>query len=119
MKFQGVFLNEKGKKVNWWFEAPDEETLQKHLQEKGWRIVSMKEQIVSPTNIYCGLKVVLRFVWKALDIAIRIINFPIALILVILDRVGKIEREKTSDRKKVLKEAEQILKEASSKVRWS
>ncbi len=121
MKFQGVFLNEKGKKVNWWFKAESEDALREHLREQGWQIVSMKgqEQIVSSINIFYGAKVVLRLILKVANLALAVISFPIALILVILDRIGKVEREKTSDRKKVLKEAEQILKEASRKVRWS
>lgn len=41
MRFEGTFLNEKGEKVNYWFEAPDKPALMRHLEEKKWRVVRM------------------------------------------------------------------------------
>lgn len=41
MKFEGTFINEKGREVNWWFEAPSEDALKQHLEKIGWKIVSM------------------------------------------------------------------------------
>jgi hypothetical protein len=41
MRFEGTFLNEQGKKVNWWFEAPDFQSLKEHLAEKKWSIINL------------------------------------------------------------------------------
>ncbi len=109
MKFEGTFINEQGKKAGWWFNAPSQEALNKHLQEKGWKIVSIKrvpsdDELVSSADVLRGSWMTLRFLWCRMSDAIRflwppvriflmvvigILFLPIALILVILDRIGK------------------------------
>ncbi len=45
MKFEGKFKNEKGEIVDWWFQAPDENALKKHLDEKNWEIIQLKKSL--------------------------------------------------------------------------
>lgn len=49
-KFKGLFLNEKGEKVQWWFNAPGEAVLREDLAQKGWNILSLSrvEQVNDP-----------------------------------------------------------------------
>ena len=44
MRFEGRFINEKGKEVIRWFEAPSEEALSAHLAKIGWRRAPIKEK---------------------------------------------------------------------------
>ncbi|HXV28325.1 MAG TPA: hypothetical protein VD913_05095, partial [bacterium] len=40
-KYKGLFLNEKGEKVNGRFDAPGDAELRDHLARKGWKILSL------------------------------------------------------------------------------
>lgn len=122
MTFGGRFINEKGKTVESYFEASDEEALRRLLAEKKWRIVSLnkgaeKDEIASPKYIFRGSWIVLSFLirvlWKALQIAVMIVGFPIAFLTVLLGWIGKTDKEKSHDKTKAIKEAEKILKGTS------
>ncbi len=41
MKYKGKFIDDQGETIYCWFEAPSEEALRKHLQGKGWQVVSI------------------------------------------------------------------------------
>lgn len=41
MKYKGKFIDDRGETIYCWFEAPSQDALRKHLEEKGWRVVSI------------------------------------------------------------------------------
>ncbi len=41
MKYKGKFIDDQGETIYCWFEAPSEDALRKHLEEKGWQVVSI------------------------------------------------------------------------------
>ncbi|MBI4549365.1 MAG: hypothetical protein HY714_00355 [Candidatus Omnitrophica bacterium] len=42
MKFKGKFVDASGDHVYGWFEAPNEEVLRTHLEEKGWKVLAVQ-----------------------------------------------------------------------------
>lgn len=40
MRFEGIFVNKSGEQVNWWFEAPNQDALEKHLSKIGWKAIN-------------------------------------------------------------------------------
>lgn len=43
MKFKGKFVDPSGEHVYGWFEAPNEEALRAHLEEKGWKVLAVQK----------------------------------------------------------------------------
>lgn len=115
MEFKGTFINPEGRKVERCFKAPSEAALLKELRDHGWGIVSYKfsEEIISTDNVFQGLWVFLKFLWRAGRVCMAIIAYPIAFFLVLFDWLGKREQEKTNAQKEAVKQAQEIVKKES------
>jgi len=54
MRFDGKFINDKGQEVDWWFEAPSQEALEKHLNDIGWKLLDWQK--TSLAHIFLSLR---------------------------------------------------------------
>jgi hypothetical protein len=41
-RFDCVVVDEKGKRLEWWFEGPDENAIRQHVVAKGWKLEAIK-----------------------------------------------------------------------------
>jgi len=77
MRYTGKFINNEGKEVSCWFDAPNEDALKEYLGKKGWKAISyQQEEPLKGIGGWLGI-----YVWLGLISAPFFIIFDIAIIL--------------------------------------